>query len=206
MKNNRSCFLLGGVLLLCTSTAVVAAVEVPEVSGPAFKAKVGEVWKSKRLRNGEEITVEATRLDEKTFKTTRSNGCVTTHSTEDRYGPSLSWERCNDSSKWHSGKASKFDREGALWPFKVGNKVKYTYARENAEGKYFYGTKMSCEVAATETVKVPAGEFGTYRVDCKYPWQKQSFWYAPAVDRTVKFEREHRKRGKTEWELVEIIQ
>lgn len=205
MKKNRSCFLLGGTLILSASTAVFA-VEVPEVTGPAFKIKVGEVWKSKRLRNDEEITVEATRLDEKTQKISRSDGCITTNSTEDRYGPNLSWEKCNDSRKWHSGKATKFDREGALWPFKVGNKVKYTYARRNAEGKIFYGTKMSCEVAATETVKVPAGEFGTYRIDCKYPWQKQSYWYAPAVDRTVKFEREHRKRGKTEWELLEIIQ
>ena len=205
MNKNRFCFLLGGVFLLCTSTAVFA-VEVPEVSGPAFKIKAGEVWKSKRLRNGEEIIVEATRLDDKTQKLSRSNGCVTTNSTDDRYGPNLSWEKCNDSRKWHSGEVTKFDREGALWPFKVGNKVKYSYARRNAEGKMFYGTKMSCEVAATETVKVPAGEFGTYRVDCKYPWQKQSFWYAPTLDRTVKFEREHRKRGKTEWELVEVIQ
>ena len=205
MKQNRSCFLLGSMLLMSTSTTVFA-VDVPEVSGPAFKIDVGEVRKAKRLRNDGEITAEATRLDEKTLQISRSDGCVTTHSTEDRYGPSLTWKKCNDSRKWHSGEVTKFDREGALWPFKVGNKVKYTYARRNAEGKMFYGTKMSCEVAATETVKVPAGEFGTYRVDCKYPWQKQSFWYAPAVDRTVKFEREHRKRGKTEWELLEIIQ
>jgi len=205
MTKNRFCFLLSGMLLMSTSTAVFA-VEVPEVSGPAFKIKAGEVWKSKRLRNNEEVTVEATRLDEKTQKVSRSNGCVTTNSTEDRYGPTLSWEKCNDSRKWHSGKVTEFDREGALWPFKVGNKVKYTYSRRNAEGKIFYGTKMSCEVAATEMVKIPAGEFGTYRVDCKYPWAKQSYWYAPALDRTVKFEQDHRKRGKVKSELVEIVQ
>ena len=84
--------------------------------------------------------------------------------------------------------------------------MKYSYSRRNADGKIFYGTKMSCEVAATETVKVPAGEFGAYRVDCKYPWGKQSYWYAPALDRTVKFEQDHRKRGKTTSELIEIIQ
>ncbi|MDJ0738181.1 MAG: hypothetical protein QNJ91_00575 [Gammaproteobacteria bacterium] len=205
MKNNRVCVLLGGMLVVSTSTAVFA-VEVPEVTGPAFKIKAGEVWKSKRLRNGEEIIVEATRLDEKTQQLSRSNGCITTNSTEDRYGPNLSWEKCNDSRKWHSGEVTKFDREGALWPFKVGNKVKYKYARRNAEGKMFYGTKMSCEVAAKETVEVPAGEFGTYRVDCKYPWAKQSYWYAPALDRTVKFEQDHRKRGKVTSELIEVIQ
>ena len=100
----------------------------------------------------------------------------------------------------------KFERDGTLWPFKVGNKVKYTYARQNAAGKFYYGTKMSCEVAATETVTVPAGEFGTYRIDCKYPWQTQSFWYAPTVERTVKYSANHRKRGKTEWDLSKIIQ
>lgn len=206
MKNYRNCFLLVGILLACTSTAVVAA-EVPEVSGAAFKINEGEVRKVKRLLNGdEELVVEATLIDGKTLKTSRSDGCVTTQSTEDRYGPSLSWEKCNDSRRWHSGKVTEFDRDGALWPFKVGNKVEYKYARQNAQGKHFYGTKMSCEVAATETVKVPAGEFGTYRVDCEYPWQTQSFWYAPAVDRTVKSERQHRKRGKAEWELLEIIQ
>jgi len=205
MKKNLSRCLLGGVLSLCISSAAFA-VEVPAVSGPAFKIQAGEVWKSKRLRNGEEIIVEATRLDDKTQKLSRSNGCVTTNSTEDRYGPNLSWENCSDSRKWHSGKVTDFDREGSLWPFKVGNKVKYSYTREDAKGGYHYGTKMSCEVAATETVKVPAGEFGTYRVDCKYPSATQSSWYAPAVDRTVKFERNHRKRGKTEWELVEIMQ
>jgi len=205
MKKNQSCFLLGGVFLLTASTSAFA-VEVPPVSGPAFQMKAGEVRKSIRSRNDGEISVEATLLDDKTLKITRSDGCVTTHTTEDRYGPSLSWASCNDSRKWHSGKVTDYDREGALWPFKVGNKVKYSYTRADANGKYYYGTKMSCEVAATETVKVPAGEFGTYRVDCKYPWQTQSFWYAPAVDRTVKFEREHRKRGKTEWGLKEIIQ
>jgi hypothetical protein len=204
MNNNHSCFLLAGTLLLGASTTVFA-VEVLAVSGPAFKIEAGEVLKSKRLRNGEEITVEATRLDEKTQKLSRSNGCVTTNSTEDRYGPNLSWEKCSDSRKWHSGKVTEFEREGALWPFKVGNKVKYTYTREDANGKYYYGTKLSCEVAATETIQVAAGDFGTYRVDCKYPWAKQSYWYAPAVDRTVKFEEEHRRRGKTESELVEII-
>ena len=205
MRKDRISFLLGGMLVMSTSSAVFA-VEVPEVSGPAFKIKEGEVWKSKRLINGEEVIVEATRLDEKTQRISRSNGCVTTNSTEDRYGPNLSWEKCNKSRKWHSGKVEEFDREGSLWPFKVGNKVKYSFSRRNADGKIFYGTKMSCEVAATETVKVPAGEFGAYRVDCKYPWAKQSYWYAPALNRTVKFERDHRKRGKTVSELVEVIQ
>jgi len=205
MRRNRTCILLGGVLLACASTAVVAA-EVPEVSGPAFSIKEGEVRIVKGLLNGEEVTSEVTRVDAKTQKISRSNGCITTNSTEDRYGPNLSWEKCNDSRRWHSGKVTKFDRQGSLWPFKVGNKVKYKYARRNAEGKMFYGTKMSCEVAATETVKVPAGEFGTYRVDCEYPWQKQSRWYAPAIDRTVKSKNDHRKRGTTEWVLTEIIQ
>jgi hypothetical protein len=198
-------FPLAGLAVLSASTGVFAA-DVPAVSGPAFKIKAGEVWKAKRLRNGEEIMVEATRLDDKTQQISRSNGCVTTNSTEDRYGPNLSWSKCNDNPNWHSGKVTEFERDGALWPFKVGNKVKYKFTRVNANGKYFYGNKMSCEVAATETITVPAGEFGTYRVDCTYPWAKQSYWYAPAVDRTVKTEQNHKKRGKTTSELVEIIQ
>jgi len=204
MKKNQSFSQLCGAVLLAASTTVFA-IEVPEVSGPAFTIEMGEVRKAKRLVNGEEITVEAMRLDEKTQKISRSNGCVTTNSTEDRYGPNLSWEKCSDSRKWHSGKLAEFEREGALWPFKVGNKVKYKYTRVNAEGKYFYGTKMSCEVAAKEKVTVPAGEFAAYRVDCEYPWQKQSLWYAPAVDRTVKVETDHNKRGKTVSELSEIM-
>ena len=204
MKKNQFCLLLSGTLLLGANTTVFA-VEVPAVSGPAFQTEIGEVRKSKRLVNGEDVAIEATRLDEKTQKISRSNGCVTTNSTEDRYGPNLSWKNCNDSRKWHSGKVTDFDREGSLWPFKVGNKVKYSYTRQDANGGYHYGTNMSCKVAATETVTVPAGEFGTYRIDCKYPWQTQSFWYAPAVDRTVKMELEHRKRGKTVSELAEIL-
>ena len=205
MKKKQVSFLLAGILLLSTNTNVISA-EVPEVSGPAFKIKVGEVRKGKRVFSDKEIIAEATRLDEKTLKITRSNGCVTTHITEDRYAPNLSWKKCNKSRKWHSGEVTKFEREGSLWPFKVGNKVKYNYTRANADGQRFHGTKMSCEVAATETVNVPAGEYGTYRIDCKYPWMKQSFWYAPTVDRTVKFARDHKKRGKTSWELGEIIQ
>ena len=199
------CIILGGVLLTTSNINVVAS-QTPEVSGPAFKIQVGEVRKTKRLRNGEEIIREETRVDDKTVKVTRSNGCNTTHTTEDRYAPNLSWEKCNDSRKWHSGEVTKFEREGSLWPFKVGNKVKYNYTRANVDGQRFTGTKMSCEVAATETVNVPAGEFDTYRIDCKYPWMKQSFWYAPSVDRNVKFERDHKKRGKTQSVLAEIIQ
>lgn len=205
MKKNGHFALVIGVSLIVIPAAA-GDTAVPEVSGPAFKIKMGEVLKSKRLRNGEEVTVEAVRLDENTRKVTRSNGCVTTNSTEDRYGPNLSWKNCNNRRKWHSGKLASVDREGSLWPFKVGNKVKYTYTRINANGRHFYGAKMSCEVVGTERVEVIAGKFDTYRIDCAYPKATRSYWFAPSVNRTVKFEQNHRKRGRTEWQLVEIVQ
>ena len=83
MNKNQFCFLLGGVFLLSASTTVFA-VEVPAVSGPAFKIKMGEVWKSKRLSNVGEIIAVATRLDVETETLSRSNGCGATNSAEDR--------------------------------------------------------------------------------------------------------------------------
>ena len=81
------------------------------------------------------------------------------------------------------------------FPLQVGKKWEGKYSGYTADNGLRWSGDQSCEVKDVEPVKVPAGEFETYRIDCLdnvqvinkiYPIHTTA-WYAPKLGASVKF-------------------
>lgn len=192
-------------LALSVFSASVSAVDVPEVSGPPiYPFKPGEQRQSRRLRDGKE-TIQTTRLiDENTGESRRGDGCSWTFSREDAYGPSLTWTDCSDGA-WGTGSSVDIEREGQLWPFAVGKKVRYRYTAVNSKGRRNERAFRNCEVSGTEIVQAGGKDYATYRIDCEDHTGTRRFHYAPSARMTVYAERLHKKRGKSTMEFLEEL-
>ena len=185
-------------------TSTAHAVEVPEVSGPPINVQPGEERKSKRLRNGKEVVQVGRLIDGNTLEVSRDDGCTWTIPIDDRYAPSLTWKNCSKSA-WGTGKAVEIKKEGQLWPFKVGNKVRYKYKAVNSKGKTNKNAFRNCQV--TDKVVVTAGgkEYPSYKVQCKEHSGTRTYYYAPSAETTVYYERIRKKGGKDTMEFIEQI-
>jgi hypothetical protein len=188
-----------------TAAPAGAEVDVPAVSGPPYTIEPGEVRKFERIRNGEEMIATARLIDDTTMEISRTTGCVTTFSTEDRYGPNLTWAGCHEGA-WGTGHITDLEREGKLWPFEIGNKVSYRFKAHNSKGKTNRNAFRECEAAGKEVVQAGGRDYPTYRVECVEHSGTRTYWYAPEVEATVRYERNHKKRGRTTSELVERLQ
>lgn len=80
------------------------------------------------------------------------------------------------------------------FPFTAGYKHSYRKLPTSSGRSYF---DADCEGKGMEKVKVPAGEFDAFRIDCKGRWTlvfggnasgnfQQTLWYAPAVRNQVR--------------------
>ncbi|HEY9163957.1 MAG TPA: hypothetical protein VIN57_05030 [Magnetovibrio sp.] len=78
-----------------------------------------------------------------------------------------------------------------LWPLSVGKSERFstegrTVTKETGNASE-YMQRWQCEIAGTEHIRVLAGEFDTYRVECKrYSvsntwWQNRTWYYAPSI-------------------------
>lgn len=81
------------------------------------------------------------------------------------------------------------------YPLSLGKKWSGEYDGYTADDGAKWSSKVSCEVKAWEKVKVVAGEFDSYRIECQEKWRalliltgesKSTRWYAPAVGMVVK--------------------
>ena len=101
-----------------------------------------------------------------------------------------------------------------LWPLQPDNKASFTTRGKSVtkDTGYVseYDQKWSCVVDGTERIRVLAGEFDTYRVQCKrYSmtgrwWEKTTWHYAPDVGAYVMRRVFHKKRGEQIRQLTAI--
>lgn len=95
----------------------------------------------------------------------------------------------------------------ALWPLSVGNTSKFTVVNhvklKGAKKDTKYVQRWQCAVDGTERVRVLAGTFDTYKVECKRfsPtfrfYQKRTWNYAPEIGQYVRREDYYKYPGKT---------
>lgn len=107
-----------------------------------------------------------------------------------------------------------------LWPLTAGKEASYnengTWVDE--EGiEHSYEAFWHCEVKGEEKLKVPAGEFDTWKLTCsrysnskRYPgalsWEDKSWWYSPVIQHWVKQEQDyHGYRSTRIKQLVAVI-
>jgi hypothetical protein len=101
-----------------------------------------------------------------------------------------------------------------LWPLSVGQSTRFSTdgrtVSKNTGAISDYNQKWTCEVAGTEHVRVLAGEFDTYRVECKrYSptgrwWQNRTWYYAPAIGTYVLRRDFHKKNGEQFRQLTAV--
>jgi hypothetical protein len=80
------------------------------------------------------------------------------------------------------------------FPLQIGKKWQGDYDGYRASASAKWKSHVTCEVKSFETVKVAAGEFQAYRIDCEDAWESTPFhgfspsvsWYAPKIGSVVK--------------------
>lgn len=105
------------------------------------------------------------------------------------FAPSLDWSKCKP---WKDGSQTIKKTNGSIWPLQVKNKIKYSYTGEYTAGVDTWKESRSCRVDKQVRVKVPAGEFDTYRVKCKQSGgNNRTWWISPELGETVAFKNKH---------------
>jgi len=80
------------------------------------------------------------------------------------------------------------------FPLQIGKKWEGDYEGYRASAGVHWKSHVTCEVKSFEPVKVVAGEFDAYRVQCAEAWESTPFhgfsdsvsWYAPKLGTVVK--------------------
>lgn len=101
---------------------------------------------------------------------------------------------------------------GLSFPLLVGKKWSSQYSGFRADNNRKWDSRLECEVKAYEPVRVPAGSFDAYRVECIDNWElgyifsgkkAATRWYAPAVGGVIKYVSED---GEWNYELAAFKQ
>lgn len=106
--------------------------------------------------------------------------------------PNIEW-----SNKTHGqGKRLITNIEGSLFPLEVGNRVSFTSTVDTNKPPYAWEYDWSCQVTEQKKITVPAGEFDTFKVDCKRREQEViSIYYSPKVGYAVRFDNSNPQSG-----------
>ncbi len=187
MNTTRKIALVLFSSLLCgTASAAFEVVATGIDLAPApepSERPIGYVWKA--LKNG---SPHETRLIESTADTETwedSNGCRWTRPKKPM-APSTTWDNCGG----RSGTATVTDQGGTVFPMKVGNAWSY----EVDGGRW--RTDRDCEVEDAVRVRIALGEYDSFKVICTDRWRTRTYYYAPALEKSVYFENVHRTRGE----------
>lgn len=196
------------MLLATTASAAVSAsssVDVPDVSGPPFTIQLGDERKAKRLVNGQELVQTSRLIDENTIERSFGDGCTVTAPTKDIYAPNLTWDNCGP-APWGTGKAVDMKIKGGLWPLKVGNVVHYQFKVLNSAGGSNPRAFRSCEVTEKLMVEAAGKQYPAYKTQCSEHNGKRTFYYAPSIEETVRWEHNHNRNGLRVSDFVERLQ
>lgn len=205
MNKTISCALIAFAVVVTAKVSASSSIEVPEVSGPPFTIQTGEERKARRLDNGQELVQTSRLIDENTIERSSSDGCTTTASTKDIYAPNLTWNECGP-APWGTGKAVDMKIKGGLWPLKVGNVAHYQFKVVNSAGGSNPRAFRSCEVTEKVMVEAAGKQYPAYKTQCSEHNGKRTFYYAPSIEETVRWEHDHNRNGLRVSEFVERLQ
>jgi CubicO group peptidase (beta-lactamase class C family) len=141
--------------------------------------EVGDKWNA--VRKGEEFIETAIALDGDVVTYETSDGCIYKE-LEWGFAPSLEWSDCPGSV---DGTQKITKSKGSPWPMQVKTKFEYSFT---GEGDGEWRGERKCEVKKQVRVKVPAGEYDTFKLECKDKWDTRTWWISPELEETVAFE------------------
>ncbi len=173
------------------TTTASTEVTLPPADKPATDP-VGTKFHT--LRNGESIIYTVNSVKGDTHSGSGSNGCSYTELIW-AYAPSLEWANCSGSTGTQTITSSK----GSPWPMSVGTKFSYKF--KGSDGSDSWKGYRNCKVVGTEHITTQMGEYDTYKIECKDPWSKRTWWYAPEIGRNVFSKRKHFSNSSRNYEL-----
>ena len=179
----------GSASTASSSSIVLAPAETPAEDKVGTQVHV--------LKNGVPVTYSVTAVDSDTYSGADSDGC-TYNELSLAYAPSLKWENCTGST----GTQTITKTKGSPWPMSVGSKFSYKFY--GSDNKDSWSATRKCEVTGTEHVSTQLGSFDTYKVVCKDPWSKRTWWYAPEIGRNVKSNRKHYRDSSRSYDIETI--
>lgn len=141
---------------------------------------VGTVYHG--LRDGEADVLRLVSRDSEALIYEKPDGCRFQRSVEHGsfFSPTVKWENCGGST----GGRNIESVSGEPWPLEVGKT--WSYDAEGWTGGDRWTSDTRCSVDGTARVKVPMGEFDTYKVICNTKWTQKVRYVAPDVGTTVK--------------------
>ena len=148
------------------------------------------------------LTIDSRDEENNTSTFTNSDGCSWTTLTY-QFAPSFSWNNCAGSS----GTQKITKTKGTPWPLSVKTNFRYSFRGKRSDGGKPWTSTRKCKVTAQERVKVPAGEFDTYKVVCSEKWNTRIWWVSPELGHGVAFQRKHKTDSSRSYmnELVKIV-
>ena len=132
----------------------------------------------------------------------RDDGCSWTSMTY-MFAPSLKWNNCYGTSV--DGTQKIIETKGSPWPLSDKTEFQYTFTGKYKDdlGQPWQSTR-ECKVDKQVRVKVPAGEYDTYKLVCEDDWLKMTYWIAPELGYHVAFEENH-KIYISQWFILEFV-
>lgn len=165
-----------------------AKVSLPPMAKPSA-LPVG--YKLIGLKDGEKNYVIEKTAEKKGMEILKaSDGCSWTRPTGELFASSVEWTNCNGRSGTQDVKL-----RGEIWPLVVGK----TW-HEEITGRW--QTNNKCAVKAQVRVRLKAGEFDTYKVECVDSWNTRTRYVSPQLQSTVYSVTRHDTRGTTKWEFI----
>ena len=182
IMNKTTAVLLGFLCCQFMSISVYAFDEMPvsKELAPMEKpvTQVGDTWNV--VRKGEDIVETAVALEGGVVSFESTDGCKYKQ-LDWGFAPSLEWSDC---SGWVDGTQKITKSKGSPWPMQVKTKFEYSFT---GEGDGTLRGKRKCKVKKQVRVKVPAGEYDTFKLECKDKWSKRTWWISPELNQVVAF-------------------
>lgn len=170
--------------LLAFGGTLAEAAEIGPVSAPLKpmtkpEAKVGatETWQDRKGRQGTYTLVAA---DGTTATWESDRGCIASYRREGFFPYPINQANCGKRNAYNNIRQSS----GDIWPLKVGKAVGYLYSGGYVGGRS-WEDDATCEVVGEVRVRVPAGEFDTYRIVCKATSVTSEHFISPRIGTEV---------------------
>jgi hypothetical protein len=179
--------LAGAVLCVVAATAAIAQTSVPRAEQPQMK--VGDQWRWERSDRRTGVK------DADTKRVITAVSAAQIDGTENNSKLAMSADlMILESSAIVASQPVRF----VEYPLEVGKKWEFKWAFTGKASNAKVRWQAEAEVTAYEKVKVPAGEFDSFKIDYKGYWNndttrangrlRQTSWYAPAAKTFVKTE------------------
>lgn len=128
-----------------------------------------------------------------TFTMLDNTGCKETQA--DLFTPAVHVQDCEFALV---DRIRQVTRTGETWPLEVGKSWRYTTSGLTSRGRRWKSSESECLVESSVRVEIEAGAFDTYKVVCRYPNLKKTWYISPRLESAVIYIRDpdgfHTKR------------